>query len=262
MVKVNNMIFVSVLLVIGCANFSSGRRPYFSDEDDAVENLDEEETTVDDTSLPEVPRPVRRLHHTHAQPDYEVHHPQPNYEVHHSQPEYEVHHAQPEYKVHHTHAHPVDLPEDEEEVERETAPPPVQQQVEEKIVEEEQEVVPEVRKSVEPVACTCGIFMSGQFQKASKTPPKGNPIVMTEMEETYQCNPAGNKQCINKCLEMLIKHLPNSPSLICAAADRNIYKERAYLFVKNCKDEWHNSNLSAGREYCCQDNEIQKCPSS
>uniref|UniRef100_A0A8D8X9M6 Follicle cell protein 3C-1 n=1 Tax=Cacopsylla melanoneura TaxID=428564 RepID=A0A8D8X9M6_9HEMI len=96
------------------------------------------------------------------------------------------------------------MPEDEEEIERETTPPPVQQQqMEERIVEEEEVVVPEPRKSDEPVACTCGIFMSGQFQKASKAPPKGNPIVMTEMEETYQCNPMGNKQCINKCLEMV-----------------------------------------------------------
>lgn len=93
-----------------------------------------------------------------------------------------------------------------------------------------------------------------------------------------------------------MKHLPNSSAILCASIDRDCHKERvsthtqinfyiflfeiiletelfhtlklydlnyiswqAYLFIKNCKDEWINTNLSAGKEYCCKDGTPYKC---
>lgn len=86
--------------------------------------------------------------------------------------------------------------------------------------------------------------------------------------------------CINKCLESIVKHLPNSPAIICGMVSRDVHRERAYLWVQNCqKKNWTNSNLSAGRkfsqnayknknkfiypfytgEYCCKSGEVVNC---
>lgn len=108
--------------------------------------------------------------------------------------------------------------------------------------------------------CTCGVFLSGQFTKGSSDQPKGLPALVHEQETTYACNALGNKQCTNKCLDAVVKHLPNSPSIICGTIDRDCHKERAYLFVQNCEPLWINTNLSAGREYCCKNGEPYKCP--
>ncbi|XP_058803386.1 follicle cell protein 3C-1 [Phymastichus coffea] len=110
------------------------------------------------------------------------------------------------------------------------------------------------------IPCSCGVFLSGQLKKGNKISPSGNPALLHEMSETYPCTSAGNKMCINKCLDMIVKHLPNSPNILCGSIERDIHKERAYLFIKNCKDEWVNTNLSAGREYCCKDGLPYKCP--
>ncbi|KAL0132582.1 hypothetical protein PUN28_000382 [Cardiocondyla obscurior] len=111
----------------------------------------------------------------------------------------------------------------------------------------------------QPIGCTCGVFLSGQFKKGSKEQPKGYAALLHEYPNPLPCNIAGNKLCINKCLEVIVKHLPNSPTILCASIDRNCHKERAHLFIKNCKDEWINANLSAGREYCCKDGTPYKC---
>ncbi|KAJ8680589.1 hypothetical protein QAD02_016376 [Eretmocerus hayati] len=110
------------------------------------------------------------------------------------------------------------------------------------------------------ISCTCGVFLSGQFKKGSKQQPKGNPALLHEQSDLFPCNNVGNKMCTNKCLDVIVKHLPNSPTILCGSVDRDVHKERAYLFVKNCKDEWVNTNLSAGREYCCKDGHPYKCP--
>ncbi|KAI5738009.1 hypothetical protein M8J77_001820 [Diaphorina citri] len=235
MVQVKFMLLTSVLLVIGFSNLSLARRPYFSDEDDALDVQEEEET-----SLPQLPRHIRTPKRSHTR----LARPEENSD------NLESGNQDEDLESERTGGSERGEGESEREVQ----------------VHEEQELsearMKKSEKSTEPVPCTCGIFMSGQFHKASKAPPKGNAVIMSEMEETFPCTPVGNKQCTNKCLGMVIKHLPESPALICAAADRDIHKERAHLFVKNCKDEWHNSNLSAGREYCCKDNEMLKCPSS
>ncbi|XP_001606122.2 uncharacterized protein LOC100114266 [Nasonia vitripennis] len=110
------------------------------------------------------------------------------------------------------------------------------------------------------IACTCGVFLSGQFKKGSKEQPKGNAALLHDQSDTFPCSNVGNKMCTNKCLDVIVKHLPNSPSILCGSIDRDCHKERAYLFIKNCKDEWINTNLSAGREYCCKDGLPYKCP--
>lgn len=108
--------------------------------------------------------------------------------------------------------------------------------------------------------CSCAVFMSGQFRKGSKEQPKGHPALIQETDFTFPCTPAGTKLCINKCLETIVKHLPNSPSIICGTIDRDCHKERAYLFVQHCDGEkWTNSNLSAGREFCCKNGAPVSC---
>ncbi|KAK9869507.1 hypothetical protein WA026_003260 [Henosepilachna vigintioctopunctata] len=114
-----------------------------------------------------------------------------------------------------------------------------------------------------PVPCTCGVFLSGQFKKGSKEQPKGVPVLTEETEKAFENNPVGQRKCTNKCLERIITHLPKSGSIICASTDRElVHKERAFLFIKNHSDKWQGTNLSAGREFCCKDNEPYKCPVS
>lgn len=52
-----------------------------------------------------------------------------------------------------------------------------------------------------PVPCTCGIFLSGQFEKGSKEQPKGLPALTQEVGGTFPKTPLGIKQCTNKCLD-------------------------------------------------------------
>ncbi|GFG34242.1 hypothetical protein Cfor_08197 [Coptotermes formosanus] len=56
---------------------------------------------------------------------------------------------------------------------------------------------------MESVPCVCGVFLSGQFVKGSHNPPKGNAALLHEQPEPLPCNPFGNKQCINKCLDLV-----------------------------------------------------------
>lgn len=51
--------------------------------------------------------------------------------------------------------------------------------------------------------CTCGIFLSGQFKKGSKEPPKGYPALVNEHFEVFPCNSHGIKLCSNKCLDVV-----------------------------------------------------------
>ncbi|KAJ3653538.1 hypothetical protein Zmor_012784 [Zophobas morio] len=125
------------------------------------------------------------------------------------------------------------------------------------------EPVKSAKADSKPVPCTCGVFLSGQFKKGSKEQPKGVPVLTQEMDTPFMNNAMGNRQCTNKCLEMIITHLPKSGDIICATVDRDlVHKERAFLFVKNYSQKWVNTNMSAGREFCCKDNVPYKCPIS
>lgn len=77
--------------------------------------------------------------------------------------------------------------------------------------------------------CSCAVFLSGQFKKGSSDQPKGTPALIQETEINFPCTPTGTKMCVNKCLETIVKHLPNSAAIICATADRDFHRERAYL---------------------------------
>lgn len=55
----------------------------------------------------------------------------------------------------------------------------------------------------EPIPCTCGVFLSGQFKKGSKKQPKGMPVLTQEMDTSFMNNAVGNRQCTNKCLELV-----------------------------------------------------------
>lgn len=110
------------------------------------------------------------------------------------------------------------------------------------------------------VPCSCAIFLTGQFNKQNRSePPRGNPGIQIELMQNYPCTSAGNKQCSNRCLDAILKHLPNSPALICGTIDRDCFRERAYLFYQSCTPRWVNTNLSAGREFCCQDDRPVRC---
>ncbi|XP_060825923.1 follicle cell protein 3C-1 [Bombus pascuorum] len=111
-----------------------------------------------------------------------------------------------------------------------------------------------------PIGCACGIFLSGQFKKDGKEPPTGEPAILHDLPGAFSCTPTGNKLCTNKCLDTIIKHLPNSPKILCNSIKYDCHKERAYLFIKNCNSGWISTNLSAGREYCCKDGTPYKCP--
>ncbi|XP_053690880.1 follicle cell protein 3C-1 [Sabethes cyaneus] len=117
-----------------------------------------------------------------------------------------------------------------------------------------------VQKSVEIEPCSCAIFLTGQFNKHNRTePPRGNPAIQLELMQNFPCNAAGNKLCSNRCLDAILKHLPNSPALICGTIDRDCFRERAYLFYQNCSPRWINTNFSAGREFCCQNDRPIRC---
>ncbi|XP_044017100.1 follicle cell protein 3C-1 [Aphidius gifuensis] len=111
-----------------------------------------------------------------------------------------------------------------------------------------------------PIGCLCGVFLSGSFKKFSKAQPFEPPALIQEHKDSFPCTLIGNKLCTSKCLDVIVKYLPNSPAIICGSIERDCVKERAYLFIKNCDDKWINTNLSAGREYCCKDGIPYKCP--
>ncbi|XP_076299739.1 follicle cell protein 3C-1-like [Lasioglossum baleicum] len=118
-----------------------------------------------------------------------------------------------------------------------------------------------VETTESPFGCVCGIFLSSQFKKGSQNQPNGNPALVHDQPGIFPCTPGGNRQCTNKCLDTIIKYLPNSPTILCGSLDRDCHKERAHLFIKNCKKhEWINTRLSAGREYCCKNGAPYKCP--
>ncbi|KAH8235719.1 hypothetical protein KR032_006119, partial [Drosophila birchii] len=108
----------------------------------------------------------------------------------------------------------------------------------------------------QPVPCTCGVFLSSQIPNGLPTAP----LINQELDRMFPCNAIGRKQCQTKCLEAIVQHLPNSANIVCSALGHDCHKERAYLFIKNCHNQWVNTNLQAGREYCCRGGIPYRCP--
>ncbi|XP_023174060.2 follicle cell protein 3C-1 [Drosophila hydei] len=113
-----------------------------------------------------------------------------------------------------------------------------------------------VEQQQQPVPCTCGVFLTSQIKNGLPE----TPLIHNEMDRMYPCNAIGRKQCQTKCLEAIVQHLPNSANIVCATLGHNCHKERAYLFIKNCQNVWVNTNLQAGREYCCKEGLPYRCP--
>lgn len=63
--------------------------------------------------------------------------------------------------------------------------------------------VPSVQAATTQVPCTCGVFLSGQFVKGGNQQPTGLPALLHEHDEVFTCNAFGNKQCTNKCLDIV-----------------------------------------------------------
>ncbi|GBP22943.1 Follicle cell protein 3C-1 [Eumeta japonica] len=57
----------------------------------------------------------------------------------------------------------------------------------------------------------------------------------------------------------MVKYLPRAGTVICGAVERDVRRERAYLYVGNCRSEWTPTSFSAGKEFCCTDGQHHKC---
>ncbi|EDX16980.1 GD16341 [Drosophila simulans] len=116
--------------------------------------------------------------------------------------------------------------------------------------------LPAAPQDNQPVPCTCGVFLSSQIPNGLPT----KPLIHQELDHMFPCNAIGRKQCQTKCLETIVQHLPNSANIVCSALGQDAHRERAYLFIKNCHNQWVNTNLQAGREYCCRSGVPYRCP--
>ncbi|KAJ2943806.1 hypothetical protein O0L34_g8126 [Tuta absoluta] len=128
----------------------------------------------------------------------------------------------------------------------------------------EEETFEENMEDVEP--CQCGVFMSQQVgikegrRGRPRGPPDGEPVVTYDTDEpSLPCGSIGYKHCINKCVDVILKYLPRAGPVICGAVERDVHRERAYLFVRNCDGNWKSTNFSAGKEFCCTDGQHHKC---
>ncbi|CAG4963303.1 unnamed protein product [Parnassius apollo] len=117
---------------------------------------------------------------------------------------------------------------------------------------------------IEP--CQCGVFMSQQVgikegrRGRPRGPPQGEPVVTYDTDSaSLPCGSSGFKHCVSKCLDVILKYLPRAGPVICGAVERDVYREKAFLFIKNCGGDWSPTNFSAGKEFCCKDGEHQKC---
>ncbi|XP_055377874.1 uncharacterized protein LOC129609779 [Condylostylus longicornis] len=107
--------------------------------------------------------------------------------------------------------------------------------------------------------CTCGVFLSNQIRKKHVL-DNDSPTITQEIDKIFPCTKMGARKCQNECFQLLLQYLPQSAEIICALVGQDIHKMRAHLFVQNCDSQWHNSNLSAGREYCCKGGLPYHCP--
>ncbi|KAE8747362.1 hypothetical protein FOCC_FOCC006004 [Frankliniella occidentalis] len=63
-----------------------------------------------------------------------------------------------------------------------------------------------------------------------------------------------------ECKSEIVKHLPNSGAILCSSVNKTISREKAYLFIKNHRNKWLATRLSAGKEFCCKDGHAVRCP--
>lgn len=68
-----------------------------------------------------------------------------------------------------------------------------------------------------------------------------------------------NGSNLNISLQQILKYLPKAGPVICGAVERDVHREKAHLFVKNCAPDWTPTSFSAGKEFCCTDGQHHKC---
>ncbi|XP_041974129.1 follicle cell protein 3C-1 [Aricia agestis] len=113
--------------------------------------------------------------------------------------------------------------------------------------------------------CQCGVFMSMQVgikegRRRPRGPPTGEPVVTYDTDSpSLPCGSGGFKHCISKCLDVILKYLPRAGPVICGAVERDVDREKAFLFIRNCGGAWTPTNFSAGKEFCCKDGQHEKC---
>ncbi|XP_049887400.1 follicle cell protein 3C-1 [Pectinophora gossypiella] len=124
--------------------------------------------------------------------------------------------------------------------------------------------IEETDDEVEP--CQCAVFMSQQVglkggrRGRPRGQPQGEPVVTYDHDEpSLPCGAIGLKHCINKCVDVILKYVPRAGPVICGAVERDVHRERAFLFVRNCERDWTPTNFSAGKEFCCTDGKHHKC---
>ncbi|KAJ8733917.1 hypothetical protein PYW07_014468 [Mythimna separata] len=118
---------------------------------------------------------------------------------------------------------------------------------------------------IEP--CQCGVFLSQQVgikennrRSRPRGPPTGEPVVTYDTDSpSLPCGLGGFKNCVSRCLDVILKYLPRAGPVICGAVERDVHREKAFLFIKNCGGEWTPTSFSAGKEFCCTDGEHHKC---
>ncbi|KAK3926709.1 Follicle cell protein 3C-1 [Frankliniella fusca] len=113
--------------------------------------------------------------------------------------------------------------------------------------------------SSDPIPCTCGIFLSSQCK--GREQPRGLPAMSHEFKRATPNTPYGVRQCTSACVDMIVKHLPNSGPILCSSIEKTIVREKAYLFIKNYRNKWLATRLSAGKEFCCKNGVAVRCPS-
>ncbi|XP_065225265.1 follicle cell protein 3C-1-like [Planococcus citri] len=109
-------------------------------------------------------------------------------------------------------------------------------------------------------SCTCGVFLSSQIVGGAVKSMLENPAITVDVEEPVNC--ANTAQCSTKCFEEMVKFLPTSSSIICGTVDREVYKEKAHLFLNVCDQGWKKSKISTQKEICCKDSTSYKCPAT
>ncbi|XP_022825728.1 follicle cell protein 3C-1 [Spodoptera litura] len=115
--------------------------------------------------------------------------------------------------------------------------------------------------------CQCGVFLSQQVgikennrRSRPRGPPQGEPVVTYDTDSpSMPCGVGGFKNCVSRCLDVILKYLPRAGPVICGAVERDVHREKAFLFIKNCGGEWTPTSFSAGKEFCCTDGEHHKC---
>ncbi|XP_023940171.1 follicle cell protein 3C-1 [Bicyclus anynana] len=119
---------------------------------------------------------------------------------------------------------------------------------------------------VEIESCQCGVFMSQQVgfkdgrRSRPRGPPQGEPVVTYDTDSpSLPCGTVGFKHCISTCLDVILKYLPRAGPVICGAVERDVHREKAFLFIRNCGGQWTPTNFSAGKEFCCTDGQHHKC---